>query len=536
MLHLRNKITLPCGGALAKVAALIALFCAFAGLLFSQANMQLLHSIASPIISGWMVDVKGGGDLNGDGYDDIVVAGVPRGNSDFSSEIHIYLGGNQISINPDYIIDDLEIHDNQNSAIAYNADINGDGYCDLVVGDPYYGLENWGRVLIYFGGPGFNTTPDVILDGLDFGIGSNGMMFGENIDISGDFNGDGINDLVVTMADANLAHYGQACIFFGGPEIGAQADWSYCGEIGEKFAAEIAVGDVNGDGFSDLVTVSYGVDGLPVELTQSVKIFLGGTEFDNQADASYAFDQNYLWPRIFVDGDVNGDGLDDLIFSKHEKRILFGSQDLTNQFENFTLPVQGAAPWYYVVANDTTFIVNSSGTTNPPHKVFYLSSYNSEGQLVNNYQYAYAPEALSGCEFGYYLGDVNNDGNFDILVTDRQDNSLIFRIITTRINSQSNNDLVTIPTGKITASPNPFTDTTKLCYDLKTQGRTTLSVYNIKGQLVAKIRDTYRGKGQYSDVWDGKDNRGRKLPSGIYLIRLSVDGRPVSHKKITLCN
>jgi len=95
------------------------------------------------------------------------------------------------------------------------------------------------------------------------------------------------------------------------------------------------------------------------------------------------------------------------------------------------------------------------------------------------------------------------------------------------------NDIVTIryvqtPTGIVEASqplpmesgifqnyPNPFNGTTALNYALKEPGRVSLTVYNLLGQKVARLVDSFRAEGQHSAIWNAED-----VPSGIYFALL----------------
>ncbi len=530
-----------------RKAVIILTFFSIAGLLFSQAAMQLLTSIESPFADdtfswSWGANIKGNGDINGDGYNDIVLAGKPLGSVDGRREVQIYLGGSTLNTEPDYIIPDpSEAHPFSNfntfaKAIAYNGDLNGDGYCDLVVSDCSYGWHEWGRVYVYFGGPDFDTTPDLILEGLDYGSQTEtcGLNFGFNIDISGDFNGDGFNDLVVSSSHGNLCHYGQVDIFFGGPDFDAVSDWHYYGEMLEQFGYSLSVGDLNGDGFSDLATMSTNYNGGEEEHNQELKVFLGGYDFNNQVDASYEFEQDYTHTIMFMDGDINHDGFNDLVINSSMNKILYGNSDLSGGFENLILPIQESSPRYYVVSNDSTFVVNIKSDTNPYRMEYNLSSYYSEGQYINNYQFIYTPNPINGCGFGYSLGDVNNDGSIEILVTNRENNNVVFNIITTHFNPDSIDDVVNQPVIKLTASPNPFKSSAKLSYELKEPAKVSLSVYNLKGQLVATLDDGFKGSGQHSVIWDGKDSKARILPSGVYLIRLKLGERFFTSKKVTL--
>jgi len=102
--------------------------------------------------------------------------------------------------------------------------------------------------------------------------------------------------------------------------------------------------------------------------------------------------------------------------------------------------------------------------------------------------------------------------------------------------SHSNTDEIAAPPlHTLFAYPNPFTQQTALTYSLKEPGMIGLSVYNLKGQLVADLDTGHKGSGQHSVLWDGRDHAGRKLSSGVYLLRLKLGEKIIRTKKVTLC-
>jgi hypothetical protein len=70
--------------------------------------------------------------------------------------------------------------------------------------------------------------------------------------------------------------------------------------------------------------------------------------------------------------------------------------------------------------------------------------------------------------------------------------------------------------------PNPFNPTTTIRYDLPIPGEATLLVYDVNGRMVRKIMDGYREAGAYAATWDGTDERGVPVASGIYVAQLRV--------------
>ena len=72
--------------------------------------------------------------------------------------------------------------------------------------------------------------------------------------------------------------------------------------------------------------------------------------------------------------------------------------------------------------------------------------------------------------------------------------------------------------------PNPFNPSTTIKFDIAGDQpiNTVLSVYNVRGQLVRSLVDGMKSTGTYQIQWDGKDDAGRTLPSGVYFYRLQA--------------
>ena len=82
--------------------------------------------------------------------------------------------------------------------------------------------------------------------------------------------------------------------------------------------------------------------------------------------------------------------------------------------------------------------------------------------------------------------------------------------------------------------PNPFNPETTISYSLKEAGRVKLEVYNIKGQLVRTLIDEDQATGHYKLVFDAKDNKGRGIASGVYMLKMSAPGYKKTSKMILM--
>ncbi|MDP8202931.1 MAG: T9SS type A sorting domain-containing protein [Candidatus Tenebribacter mawsonii] len=82
--------------------------------------------------------------------------------------------------------------------------------------------------------------------------------------------------------------------------------------------------------------------------------------------------------------------------------------------------------------------------------------------------------------------------------------------------------------------PNPFNPTTTISYSLPLEGKVSLNVYNVKGQLVRQLIDGNQLEGHYEVVWNGKDNNGKSVSSGIYFYKLSTKDETIMKKMLML--
>jgi hypothetical protein len=82
--------------------------------------------------------------------------------------------------------------------------------------------------------------------------------------------------------------------------------------------------------------------------------------------------------------------------------------------------------------------------------------------------------------------------------------------------------------------PNPFNPTTVISYDLVSNSRVSLKVYDVSGRLVKTLVDDNRPAGRQSATWDGTDNAGNHVSSGVYFYRLNTAGNVFTKKMVLL--
>jgi subtilisin-like proprotein convertase family protein len=84
------------------------------------------------------------------------------------------------------------------------------------------------------------------------------------------------------------------------------------------------------------------------------------------------------------------------------------------------------------------------------------------------------------------------------------------------------------------ASPNPFNPVTKVEYGLPSAGRVSVRVYNVAGKLVRVLEDGEQEAGYHAAVWDGRDERGESVASGVYFARMEAEGFEASTKMVLM--
>ena len=325
-------------------------------------------------------------------------------------------------------------------------DLNCDGYDDIVVG-AYKGRKEGvklGRVVVYFGSvDGLADEPD-----WEFFGEHSGSWFGYSVAAAGDVNGDNIDDLVVgspTFSNGQTFE-GKVYVFFGGVGFKDKtaADWTYeSNNEGAKFGNSVAAADVNGDQ-NDIIVGAY----LYGDLDRGrVFVFHGGENFQCKTSADWeksGLSHSEFGHCVAKAGDVNSDGYDDIIIGVPNAKVnnllqvgmayvYYGSGNGLATYEAYPWVIQG------VEENERLgYSVGSAGKINYDGTVeyddifigvpgyltydqggvflFHGSSSGIVGSYTSHACTLTGPQVYSAFgKSGGLAGDVNNDGCDDLI-------------------------------------------------------------------------------------------------------------------------
>ena len=366
------------------------------------------------------ISVSNAGDVNGDGYDDIII-GAPNFTSS-TGRAYIYYGGLSMSTIANVILTGGAANNYFGRSVSTAGDVNGDGYDDVIVGAYGY-TSSTGRAYIYLGGAPMNNVADVTMTGE-----TTFNLFGISVSTAGDVNGDGFSDVFVG-ANGYSSNTGRVYIFLGGAAMNNTSDVTMTGEAANsQFGYSVSdAGDVNGDGYSDVIAGAYNYSSS----TGRAYIYYGGASMNNIVDVTMtggaAFDN--FGNSVSAAGDVNGDGYSDVIagaygYSSSTGRayIYFGSASMNNVADVTMTGEASGIQFGFAVSNAGD--VNGDGYSDIITGANVFSTFTGKtyiffgGLSMDNSPDAAVTGEAAGNQFGYSVsaaGDVNGDGYSDVI-------------------------------------------------------------------------------------------------------------------------
>lgn len=366
--------------------------------------------------------VNSSGDVNGDGYSEIVI-GCPNYINPFTLDntgtAFVFYGSNNLSIPP--LFDQLQftvstaVVSRFGSSVSHAGDVNGDGFSDIVIGAPNSFFSR-GAFFIYHGSStGINTVQNSWLAGsqythpTDFQTATDGSL-GSSVSTAGDVNDDGYSDVIIGCDSYSHNEIGEGCIylFMGGSagiNLGAGSfyqDESNNTNPSSSIIAKMGysvgnAGDLNGDGYSDFYAGVRNFYSSSNGLIGQVRIYYGnnnaGTPNFTSTIISGSSSRKTIGQAVTTGGDINGDGFSDLVVSAFRPSGAFLTADLE-------------------------VYMGSSGGINVSTPTQIITARRLNPLVPGSPEVAYFGSCIA------YAGDLNNDSYSDLIVgTARQTSS-----------------------------------------------------------------------------------------------------------------
>lgn len=529
------------------------------------------------------VSVASAGDVDGDGYADVIV-GAPNYDNGTADEGIVYAfhgspGG--LSAGPDWSRDTGRSDSEFGYSVASAGDVNGDGYCDVIVGAPHYDhpSDQEGMAFVYVG-----SADGLQLDAPWWYAQSDqvGAQLGLKVATAGDVNGDGFSDIVVGAPyyDGSYPDEGLVLVWHGSttrPVSGtlANADWS----VGYEAATAncgwsvASAGDVNADGYSDLVIGMPGVNYSGLTDSGMAEVFHGsagglGGPFTDWFDGGPVASALY-GAAVASAGDLNGDGFSDVVIGVPGYTGGQAGEGAVGVYWGGNHRGMGRTPRMWQ-ADLVTRLAPLGSSSSPTSLGLGARGRSPAGRDLVRLECEVKPfgwpydgnGTVHGgwSDTGAPSGAIGSATSLAVVIDGQTPASRVhwrLRLVTANhffphspwltLSCNGTNEwdarLAPDPTGvddtpralaaRLSCAPNPCNPTTTLRWLTAQAGVVRLRLFDSRGRLVRTLVDEPREPGPQQIRWDGCDDDGVPLASGVYLARLEQAGT-VERIKVSL--
>ena len=377
--------------------------------LSANANWTAIANHAGGLLG---CSVSGAGDVNGDGYSDVIVGASDYDNGEANEgRAFVYYGGVAgLSTIANWTAESNQIDACFGYSVSGAGDFNGDGYSDVIIGAYRYdnGQTDEGRAFVYYGSAaGLSANPNWIAE-----PNQDSANFGNIVSSVGDVNGDGYSDVIVGAYryDNGQTNEGRAFVYYGSAAgLSVIANWvAESNQEGASFGYSVSgAGDFNGDGYSDVIIGAYGYEnGQPDE--GRVFVYYGSAS-GLSATANWITESNFtsslLGYRVSSAGDVNADGYSDVIVGSYSQSFVYYGS---------STGLSATANWIGAGSGCCAGDVNGDGYSD----VIKISGnpsvyYGSAAGLSTITNWTSVEIVVNS---GYCAGDVNSDGYSDVIL------------------------------------------------------------------------------------------------------------------------